>query len=327
MPNLRALILPLIALLLAGCADTSFYNLKTPAASQADQYVETEGLSRLTSRKIAIVSFGIEYDTKVVYPLSYCHGYQYPGGLYTIRHFQKEMTLDLTRERMQWLADQAYTKLVTDFQAAGYDIIPSEVYQETQAYQALIELVEPKSPASTAFRFGDPENVVTGEALVFAPTDRVWYSPPLGEVGSRIGDTLTSLGSEIRYARRGFSGGQAVTKAEVELADALNATLLKVYYVVSPVRSFVETKFLEGGVPVEGHTIIGRGETRIAFRTPGAPTNHLPFSRNTPPQDGNAFVRLKRDVQLDTARTSDQDLEDHLDAVREMWMAKLIAGS
>ena len=327
MPNILALILPLIAPLLAGCADTSVYNLKTPAASQADQYVETEGLSLLPSKKVAIVSFGIEYDTKVIYPLSYCHGYQYPGGIYTIRHFHKEVTLGLTRERMQRLVDQAYTNLVTDFQAAGYEIIPSELYRETPAYQALIELVEPESPASTTFRFGDSENLVTGDALVFAPTGLVWYAPALGEVGSRTGDTLTSLGSEIRYARRGFSGGQAVTQAEVELADALNATLVKVYYVVSPVRSFVETKFLEGGVPVEGHTIIGRGETRLAFRTPGAPTNHLPFSRNTPPQDGNAFVRLKRDVQLDTALSSDQDLEDHLDAVHEMWMAKLKAGT
>jgi len=327
MPSLPALILPLIVFLLAGCTETSFYNLQTPAASQADQYVETEGLSRLPSKTLAIVSFGIEYDTKVTYPLSYCHGYQLPGGLYTIRHFHKEVTLDLTRARMQSLADRAYAKLVMDLKAAGFVLIPYETYKETLAYQALVDIVENKSPVSLSFRFGDPENLVTGEALVFSPTDLVWYSPSLGEVGSRIGDTLTSLGSEIRYARRGFSGGQAVTKAEVELADALNATLLKVYYVVSPVRSFVQTRFLEGAFPVEGNTIVGRGETRLAFRTPRAPTGFLPFSKNTPPQDGNVFVRLKRDVQLDTALTSDQDLEDHLDAVREMWMTKLIAGT
>jgi hypothetical protein len=113
----------------------------------------------------------------------------------------------------------------------------------------------------------------------------------------------------------------------VELADALNATLLKVYYVVSPVRSFVETRILEGALPVEGNTIVGRGETRLAFRTPGAPTSRRPFTKHTPPLDGNAFVRLKRDVQLDTALTSAQDIEDHLDAVRQMWMTKLKAGS
>jgi len=326
MQNLPALILALLTLLLAGCADTSFYSLQTPAASQADQYVEIEGLSQLPGKKIAITSFGIEYDTKVVYPLSYCHGYQLPGGLYIIRHFHKEITFDFSKERMQVLADKAHTKLVTDLEAAGYDIIPYETYKDTPAYRSLIELVGKESPVSIAFKFGDPENLINGEALVFAPTSLVWYSPPLGEVGSRIGDTLTSVGSEILYARRGFSGGQAVSQAEVDLADALNATLLKVYYVISPVRTYVETRFLEGASPVEGRTIVGSGETRFAFRTPGASSTHYTFSKKKPPRDGNAFVRLKKDVQLDTALKSDQDIEDHLDAVREMLMTKLMAG-
>ena len=37
--NLFALVLSVVAFLLAGRADKSFYNLQTPAASQADQYV------------------------------------------------------------------------------------------------------------------------------------------------------------------------------------------------------------------------------------------------------------------------------------------------
>jgi len=324
--NLLAPLLPLITVLLAGCADTSFYNLQTPAASQADQYVEAEGLSQIPSKTIAITAFGIEYDTKVVYPLSACHGYQLPGGIYTVRHFQKAITFDLSNEHMQLLADTAYRKLVTDLTAAGYDILPYETYKETPAYQSLIDIVGNESPVSIAFKHGDPENRIDGEALVFAPTDLVWYSPPFGEVGSRVGDTLTSVGSEIRYARRGFSGGQAVTNAEVELADALNATLLKVYYVVSPVRSYVESRYHGGALPVEGHTIVGSGETRLAFRTPGAARMQSAFSKKTPPMDGNAFVRLQKDVRLDTVLQSNQDIENHLDAVREMLMAKLKAG-
>jgi hypothetical protein len=324
--NLLAPILPLITLLLAGCADTSFYNLQTPAASQANQYVEAEGLSQIPSKTIAITSFGIEYDTKVVYPLRSCHGYQLPGGIYTVRHFQKEITFDISNDRMQLLADTAYTKLVMDLKAAGYHVMPYETYKETPAYQSLIEIVGKESPVSITFKHGDPENLIDGEALVFAPTDLVWYSPPFGEVGSRVGDTLTSLGSEILYARRGFSGGQAVTNAEVDLADALNATLLKVYYVVSPVRSHVETKYQGGAMPVEGQTIVGSGETRLAFRTPGASRMQPTFSKKKPPVDGNAFVRLKKDVQLDTALKSNQDIENYLDAVREMLMTKLKAG-
>ncbi len=77
---------------------------------------------------------------------------------------------------------------------------------------------------------------------------------------------------------------------------------------------------------MEGQTIVGSGETRLAFRTPGASRMHSTFSKKKPPVDGNAFVRLKKDVQLDTALQSNQDIENHLDAVREMLMTKLKAG-
>lgn len=63
-----------------GCADTAPYNLRIPAAAQADRYVEAEGLDRLTSKKVAIVSFGVEFDTTVTYPSAACHGYQLPAA-------------------------------------------------------------------------------------------------------------------------------------------------------------------------------------------------------------------------------------------------------
>lgn len=68
MQCLKAVVPSLVALLLVGCAsDKSFFNLQTPSASQADQYVETDGLGKLPSKKIAMISFGIEFDTNVVY--------------------------------------------------------------------------------------------------------------------------------------------------------------------------------------------------------------------------------------------------------------------
>lgn len=322
MRNLFALVLSLIALLLGGCADKSFYNMQTPAASQADQFVETDDLGKLPSKKIAITSFGIEYDTNVVY------GKSIKEGLKTTGSFRNTVTLkNVSKEQMQLMADGAYIKLVKDLKAAGYDIISYETYKETPAYQSLIKVVgKDQSPVSIAFRYGESETLTNGDALVFAPTGMVWYSPNLEEVGHRVGSTFTSIGSEILSMGRGLSGEKPIPKAEVDLADALNATLLKVYYVVSPVRSYVETKFMEGAFPGEGGTIVGNGETRLAFRTPGASTMHFTFSKKKPPLDGNAFVRLKKDVQMDPALKTYQDIENHLDAVREMLMTKLKAG-
>ncbi|MBH0180881.1 MAG: hypothetical protein HP490_04175 [Nitrospira sp.] len=76
----------------------------------------------------------------------------------------------------------------------------------------------------------------------------------------------------------------------------------------------------------EGYTIVGGGHSRLAFRTPGASTMHFTFSKNPPPLDGSAFVRLKNDVLLDPSLSSLQDIEAHLDAVREMFVTKLKAG-
>ena len=54
---------------------------------KAGRYIEAEGLGQLPHRRFAITSFGIEYDTKLIFPLTGCHGYQLPGGIYTVRHF------------------------------------------------------------------------------------------------------------------------------------------------------------------------------------------------------------------------------------------------
>lgn len=324
--NLIICALSLTTMLVTGCADTSLYDLRTPAESQAGRYVDAEDLNRLPAPKFAITSFGIEFDTRVTYPSASCHGYQLPGGIYTIRHFRNELTWDLSQAEMQALVDQAYIALLSDLQTAGYEIVPHAAYHETPAYRTLIDLVGTESPVPLRFKFGDPENMIEGEALILAPIGRQWYAPALGEIGPRIGDTLASVGSEILYARRGFTGGQAILQAEVELARALDATLLKVYYVISPVRSYVETRFLEGALPVEGKTIVGGGQTRFAFRTPNAPTAHVPFRKQTPPRDGDAFVRLKKDIHLGTGRITIQHLRLYLDAAREMLMARLKAG-
>jgi hypothetical protein len=324
-PTLLVIIIPLLGSLFAGCADTHSHNVYLSPDAQVRRYVETEDLSRLPNRRLAITSFGIEYDTKLLFPLADGHHYRHPSGIPAVLHFHKEITLDLTRERMQSLVDQAYTQLVLDLQAAGYDIIPYNAYNELPVYRLLINFGGYDSPTSFTFKLGDPENPALGEALVLAPTGLRWYSSALGEVGSRLVKTLTSVDSDIRLTGRGLLGEESIGQAEINLANTLNATLVKAYYVASPVRNVTEHELLAGALPVEGSTIVGHGETRLAFRTPDASTGHHSFEKNTPPRDGNAFVRLQRDVTIDDDLRSGQTLKTHLDVISKLFILAMMA--
>lgn len=319
--SILPMIILLLGLLLEGCDKAHSHNVHLSPNTQVGRYIETEGLSQLPNRRLVITSFGIEFDTKLLFPPVQSHRHPFGGKIHTVQQLDREVTLDLANGQMQSLADQAYAQLVIDLQAAGYDIVPYNMYQDLPAYRSLIELAGNESPVSITFTRGDAEHVVQGEAWVFAPTDLRWYSPAFEEAGSRLGEALASLGPECRPMRRGLLGGDAVSQAEVNLANGLNASLVKVYFVVSPVRSVVDT-FQEGVLPVQGITILGYGETRLAFRTPEAPTSHPPLGRNTPPRDGNAFVRLTRDVQMNR---DGQDLGTHLDVIGKLFILAMMA--
>lgn len=325
MPPLRIIIiLFLIGSSFSGCADRSSSTRHPSPVALAERYIETEGLSHLPNRRLAITSFGIEFDTKLLFPLATGQRHRLPGESHTAPHAHKAVVLDLAEERMQSLADQAHTQLVEDLQTAGYDIVPYDTFKNLPAYRLLSDLGGNESPTSITFRLGCPDNFIQGEALVFAPTGLRWYSPPLGAVESRLGNTLASLGSELHLMGRGLLGEEAISQVEVDLANILDATLVKAYYVVSPVQSLVEAEVLNGTFPIEGSTFIGGGETRLTFRTPGSPTSPHLLGRNTPPRDGNAFVRLLRDVRVGNDHTSDQDLETYLNVIGKLFILALL---
>ncbi|MGE0645331.1 MAG: hypothetical protein AB7P24_16855 [Nitrospira sp.] len=324
MPPLRIIIFFVMCSSLSSCADTSASSRHPSPVAQAERYIESEGVGQLPNRRLAITSFGIEFDTKLLVPVPAVQRHQIPGEIHTVSHGHTAVILDLPEDRMQALADHAYTQLVEDLQAAGYEIIPYETYEHLPPYRSLIDLGGSESPTTMTFRLGDPENVIHGEALVFAPTGLRWYSPPLGESGSRLGNTLANLSSDIHLVRRGLLGEETIGQVEVDLANLLNATLVKAYFVVSPVQSLVDAEGLSGTFPIEGSTIVGGGETRLAFRTPAPPTSHHLLGRNAPPRDGNAFVRLRRDMRIRNGPTSSQDLETYLEIIGKLFILALL---
>ena len=153
-------ILPMILFLIgssfSGCGGTSF-STRHPPVAQTEWNIESAGLSQLPNRKIAITTFGIEYNTRLLFPLAESLARQVSEEAYTVRHRYKEVSLDIPQERMQSLANQSYSQLVEDLQAAGYDIIPYETYKDLPAYPSLIDLGGHESPTSMTFKLGHPE--------------------------------------------------------------------------------------------------------------------------------------------------------------------------
>ena len=250
MRRLSGIVLPAMLLLLSGCAE-NIYNLTVPPPTQAEQYVETDDLGKIPGKKIAITSFGIEFDTNV---------FSVTSTRINNRNSTSTKTadVDLSNETMQSIVDDAYGKLVKDLTAAGYEILPYESYRDTPAYQSLIKSVgKTQSPVELTFKYGDNQAIRNSDALVFAPTGMVWYQPAAGEASGRYA-TLTNVGSQFMSAMgRGLSSEQPLPKAEVALADELKATILKTYYIVSPVRT--------AGMK-EGYTVVGGGQSRLADR-------------------------------------------------------------
>lgn len=146
MRRLSGFVLPVLLLLLSGCAE-NIYNLTVPAPTQADQFVETDDLSKIPGKKVAITSFGIEFDTNV---------FSVTSTRINNRNSTSTKTADvaLSNEAMQAIVDDAYAKLVKDLTAAGFEILPYDSYRETPAYQSLIKSVgKTQSPVELTFKY------------------------------------------------------------------------------------------------------------------------------------------------------------------------------
>lgn len=117
MRRLSGIVLPTMLLLLSGCAE-NIYNLTVPAPTQAEQYVETDDLGKIPGKKIAITSFGIEFDTNV---------FSVTSTRINNRNSTSTKTadVDLSNETMQSIVDDAYGKLVKDLTATGTKSSPT----------------------------------------------------------------------------------------------------------------------------------------------------------------------------------------------------------
>lgn len=356
--------------ILAGCADKAFYNLQTPAASQVEQYVEASGLSKVPNKRLAITSFGVEFQTTVFHENDKVRSGAERASITTVDNVEQEA--------MQKMTDDLYAKLVTDLKAEGYEIIAPDALKAHPKYQQLAsDAAASTTPQSIKFKFdnahgglGDLIVETLGadgtwsKATVFSSAATGFYLPATG-AGSRLeAFSVARLGGNVAKiaeaaTKGGTRGAFTLPAQELQLAKDLNASILKVYYVVSPVRSWLDSGMspgkdwakgktlkyakglldftdrpLVGSYLARGNTIIGEGETHWAIQTSEVPGfgigggigGGILGKKGTPPKDGNVLVQLKKDVQIDAADESTSGLQAHLKAVQEMFIAKLKTG-
>lgn len=353
-------------MLLAGCADKSVYNLQTPAASQIDQYVDADNVSKLPNKRLAITSFGVEFQTRVFYVPKQQRGGDKPASITTVDQVEQNA--------LQKMTDDLYAKLITDLKAAGYEIITADALKAQPKYQQLAgDAKISTAPETVAFKLegshgglGDLLAETLGadgtwsQATVFSPAATGFYLPETG-TGSRLQafSVARLAGVLAKMGEAAAKGGMMVSGREQQLAKDLNASVLKVYYVVSPVRTWEDSgvspgkdwakgktlKYEMGSLSLldrpmlgsylaRGNTIIGEGETHWGITTPEGPGAGISVKigggilgkKGTPPKDGDVLVQLKKDVQIDAADESTSGIQAHLKAVQEMFIAKLKAG-
>ena len=349
-------------MLLTGCANKSVYNLQTPAASQVDQYVEASNVSKVPNKRLAITSFGVEFQTRIFHENDNVRNGKERASITTVDNVEQEA--------LQKMTDDLYVKLVTDLKTAGYEVIAPDALKTHPKYQQLAgDAKLSTAPQPITFKhdgahggLGDLIVETLGadgtwsKATVFSPAATGFYIA--ANPGSRLNAGLVSAVAKMGEAAA-KGGIMMVPQQEQLLAKDLNAAILKVYYVVSPVRSWTEggmspgkdwakgktltyvkgvldftDRPLVGNYLARGNTIIGEGETHWAIRTSEGPGFGISVGigggmlgkKGTPPKDGDVLVQLKKDVQIDAADESTSGIQAHINAVQEMFIAKLKTG-
>jgi hypothetical protein len=265
-------------------------DLAAPVAALAAEYTQAHKPDVLAGKRIAITSFGVEYQTKVK---------AYGSSFGSTSSSTSVLSLDGVKpETMQAIADEAYAELVRDLTAAGYEVVDQATLEANDDYQRL---------KKRALASGEEINVadhdkkvLTNKSRVYSPKGAIFYRPAVDEAGQRIGtigNMFSSLGNSMSPNKN----------LEADIGKALKANVLKVYYAVgfgsasaSASGGYSGSAFNSQSQSVRVQlNLIGDGETRFSFRVPGK--SLLPgFSSNETPRDGHAIVSLAKPLSGDS---------------------------
>lgn len=309
--------LPLVVALLAGL----------PAAAGAQQ-LEFQGEPKLAftdsdnskiaqTRRVAITSVVLEFQTKV--SAEEITGLLSKRVLNRHNTFSRNTLAGFDPAMLQQAADKVHEKLVADLTAAGFEVVPQAEVEAQAAYQKLVqEMGWPQG-----YHWGNQD----GNSILVAPSKLKLYVPPMAEQGSFSNvrkESSPYQGPTVGFGDRMKLGGASSYSAgrEVEIAKALNAHVLKAWYLVGFGQATAETDWdsktttITGGgfksTTTTGATqrtgataqmYLRDEQTRIALRTPDGNTGYnRESSRKNAitggyrPWDGDVVVRLDETV-------------------------------
>lgn len=246
------------------------------------------------NRRVAVVNFAVEYQTKIVKSSSNFGSYS---------SSTVEFNLDgVSKAAMQAQTEKLYAQFVKELAASGVEVVPISEIAKHEEYVKLKK--EQVSPKEIPFQYNDSKGFKNSQALVFSPLSLPYHS----EIGAEQSGRLTSVQNMGEMFSKAFAN-EVPDKLEKDLAIGLNATLLKVYYVVGfgQASASVSERFgfnfikeqnektTTHGQNVTSEIYLYPQDTRFSLRVPDV--SNFVFKRSSSPsQDGNAFIRLKEKV-------------------------------
>lgn len=247
------------------------------------------------NRRVAVVNFAVEYQNHLVNTQT---RFGSTSSSTTV------LTLDgVSKEALQKETEKLYQQFLKELAASGVEVVPMEEIKKQEVYERL------KRGASTerevGFRYKDSSSFENSKALVFSPVALPYHPEADHERAGRFvgfstgGETFSDI-----MANHGTRN-----EVEAELAKSLNATLLKVYYVVgfgeakASVSERIGFNFLKEqnekttthNQQTSSELFLYPEDTRFSLRVPDT-SSFSWSSKNVPARDGNAFIRLKERV-------------------------------
>ena len=302
---------PLAAAALAGAAFAAIVAPsvalgQTPAAATA-AFTDSAASGLAATRRVAIASVVVSFQASVA-------GTKAQGnGMFADKtSAQTVLALpDMDPALQAAIAAEAYRQLKADLAAAGFEIVPEAEILANASYQEIV-----KTSASPNFtRFGN----ALGDATLVSPPPLAPYLPYSME-GSLFEQPKSYIGWVSKMGGKSVTpGGPSIVSIgtiwktpglEVQMAKALNAHVVKAFYVVtlgqataSRQRDRIATgPSSPGRESGQGSALAEVGlladQTRIAFRTPNGNSKwqKVAFTKPAPAKDGDVVVRLAQSL-------------------------------
>ncbi len=269
---------------------------QTPAPVAAFTDSTAAGLS--ATRRVAISSVVVSFQASVA-------GERLAGsGMLADKSSARAVLAlpDMDPALQAQIAEDAYRQLKAELTAAGYEVVPEAEVKASAAYGEITKLAG--LPNYTRFGNG------LGDMTLVSPSGLSPYLP-YGLEGGLFEQPKSYIGWASSMGGKSITpGGPSATTIagiwklpglEVKLAKALNANVVKAFYVVNIGEAHADRKRALGARIVttgEGSASaqlsLVPDQTRIAFRTPtGNPKwQKVAFNKPAPAKDGDVVVRL-----------------------------------